>query len=47
MNHQLIERMQNFTLNRKILSIDSNDRDNKKWPNHVILRLVLHKIIII
>ena len=32
-NHQLIERMQNFTLDRKILSIDSNDRDISKWPN--------------
>ena len=33
MNHQLIERLQNFTLDRKILSIDTNDRDIKKWPN--------------
>jgi hypothetical protein len=33
MNNFLIERKQNFTLNRKVLSIDSNDRDIKKWPN--------------
>lgn len=33
MNHQLIDRLQNFTLDRKILSIDSNDRDINKWPN--------------
>ena len=33
MNHQLIERVQNFTLDRKILSIDSDDRDKEKWPN--------------
>ena len=29
----LIERMQNFTLDRKVLSVDSNDRDINKWPN--------------
>ena len=29
----LIERMQNFTLNRKILSVDSNDRNINKHPN--------------
>ena len=33
MNHQLIDRLQNFTLDKKILSIDSNDRDISKWPN--------------
>ncbi len=33
MTHQLIERKQNFTLDRKILSIDTNDRDINKWPN--------------
>ena len=33
MNHQLIDRLQNFTLDRKLLSIDSNDRDINKWPN--------------
>ena len=33
MAHQLIERKQNFTLNRKILSVDTNDRDINKWPN--------------
>jgi len=33
MTEQLIERKQNFTLDRKILSIDTNDRDIKKWPN--------------
>ena len=32
MNH-LIDRLQNFTLDRKILSVDSNDRDIKRWPN--------------
>lgn len=29
----LIERMQNFTLNRKVLSVDSNDRNINKYPN--------------
>ena len=33
MAHQLIERKQNFTLDRKILSVDTNDRDINKWPN--------------
>jgi len=33
MNHQLIERLQNFTLDRKILSVDSNDRNILKWPS--------------
>ena len=33
MSHQLIERKQNFTLDRKILSVDTNDRDITKWPN--------------
>jgi hypothetical protein len=33
MNHQLIDRLQNYTLDKKILSIDSNDRDISKWPN--------------
>ena len=33
MNHQLIDRLQNFTLDRKILYIDSNDRDINRWPN--------------
>lgn len=33
MAHQLIERKQNFTLDRKILSVDTNDRDIDKWPN--------------
>ena len=33
MTHQLIERKQNFTLDRKILSVDTNDRDINKWPN--------------
>ena len=32
MNH-LIDRLQNFTLDRKILSVDSNDRDIDRWPN--------------
>lgn len=32
-NHPLIERSQNFILDRKILFIDSNDRDVSKWPN--------------
>lgn len=34
MNHLLIDRLQNFTLDKKILSIDSNDRDISKWQNH-------------
>jgi len=33
MEHFLIERLQNFTLDRKILSIDTNDRDKSRWPN--------------
>ena len=33
MNNQLIDRLQNFTLDRKILYIDSNDRDINRWPN--------------
>ena len=33
MSHQLIERKQNFTLDRKVLSVDTNDRDINKWPN--------------
>jgi len=33
MEQLLIERLQNFTLDRKILSIDSNDRDKSRWPN--------------
>ena len=33
MEQFLIERFQNFTLDRKILSIDSNDRNKSIWPN--------------
>lgn len=33
MEKLLIERLQNFTLNRKILSVDSGDRDINKWPS--------------
>lgn len=33
MTHQLIERKQNFTLDRKVVSVDTNDRDINKWPN--------------
>lgn len=33
MTHQLIERKQNFTLDRKVLSVDTNDRDINKCPN--------------
>lgn len=33
MTHQLIERKQNFTLDRKLLSVDTNDRDINKCPN--------------
>ena len=33
MEQFLIERLQNFTLDRKILSIDTNDRDKFRWPN--------------
>ena len=32
-NHPLIERSQNFTLDRKLLSVDSVDRDIIKYPN--------------
>lgn len=32
MEEFLIERLQNFTLDRKILSIDTNDRDKSRWP---------------
>ena len=33
MEQLLIERLQNFTLDRKIVSIDTNDRDKSRWPN--------------
>ena len=33
MEQFLIERLQNFTLDRKVLSVDSNDRDKSRWPN--------------
>ena len=33
MNENLINRLQNYTLNRKIISIDSDDRDFSKWSN--------------
>jgi len=33
MNHNLIDRVQNYTLDRKILSIDTDDRDISKYPN--------------
>lgn len=33
MEKLLIDKIQNYTLNRKVLSIDSNDRDFNKWPN--------------
>ena len=33
MEQFLIERIQNYTLDRKVLSIDSNDRDKSRWPN--------------
>tara|TARA_B100001175_G_scaffold276386_1_gene251813 strand:+ start:2331 stop:3371 length:1041 start_codon:yes stop_codon:yes gene_type:complete len=33
MEEFLIERLQNFTLDRKVLSIDTNDRDKTRWPN--------------
>ena len=35
----LIERMQNFTLNRKVLSIDSNDRNINKFPNSSLFEI--------
>ena len=44
MNHQLIERVQNFTLDRKILSIDSDDRDKEKWPNAAEFELACPQI---
>jgi len=31
-NHQLIAREQNYLLDRKLLSVHSEDRDIKKWP---------------
>ena len=33
MEQLLIERLQNFTLDRKVLSIDTDDRDKSRWPN--------------
>tara|TARA_B110000444_G_scaffold258858_2_gene300928 strand:- start:211 stop:1224 length:1014 start_codon:yes stop_codon:yes gene_type:complete len=33
MEQFLIERLQNFTLDRKVLSIDSDDRDKNRWPS--------------
>ena len=31
--HQLIQRTQNYYLQRKLVSFHSEDRDAKKWPN--------------
>ena len=31
-SHPIIERVQNFNLDRKLLSIHSSDRDIKSWP---------------
>lgn len=31
-NHQLIKRQQTYDLNRKLLTVHSEDRDIKKWP---------------
>ena len=31
--HQLIQRQQNYVMERKLISIHSEDRDIKKWPN--------------
>tara|TARA_Y100000389_G_scaffold182124_2_gene198460 strand:+ start:33 stop:983 length:951 start_codon:yes stop_codon:yes gene_type:complete len=33
MTSNLINRLQNYTLNRKIISIESDDREISKWPN--------------
>tara|TARA_Y100000768_G_scaffold388333_1_gene383622 strand:- start:472 stop:1431 length:960 start_codon:yes stop_codon:yes gene_type:complete len=33
MNKNLINKLQNYTLDTKVLSIDSNDRDKNKFPN--------------
>lgn len=32
-HHPLIEKSHNFVLDRKVLFIDSNDRDIQRWPN--------------
>ena len=40
-NHQLISRQQTFVLDRKLVTIHSNDRDVNKWPfsNHFEVQL--------
>ena len=32
-NNPLVKTSHNFVLDRKILFIDSNDRDKERWPN--------------
>lgn len=39
--HQLIERQQNYVLERKLISIHSEDRDIKKWPNSNHFEVIL------
>jgi hypothetical protein len=39
--NQLIERQQNYVLERKLISIHSEDRDIKKWPNSNHFEIVL------
>lgn len=39
--HQLIQRQQNYVLERKLISIHSEDRDIKKWPNSNHFEVIL------
>lgn len=39
--HQLIQRQQNYVLERKLISIHSEDRDIKKWPNSSHFEIIL------
>jgi hypothetical protein len=39
--HQLIERQQNYVLERKLVSIHTEDRDIKKWPNSNHFEIIL------
>jgi len=39
--HQLIQRQQNYVMERKLVSIHSEDRDIKKWPNSNHFEVIL------
>ena len=47
-NHELIRRQQTYVLNRKCVTVHSEDRDIKKWPNsnsfEITLPETLHNV---